>query len=147
MCRGFLLRTLIKRIPVPVAIIISSTAFAFPHFTSLFESEWEYVIIGTVNLYLVSAIFSMFVLLRSNIWIACGLHSIWNFVLYGIMGLSVSGSQSKSESVLRFYVKDGSILNGGEYGIEAGIVTTFVLGLLLFALVKRWKGRMERNGI
>ncbi len=59
----------------------------------------------------------------------------------------MSGSQSKSDSVLRFYVKDGNILNGGEYGIEAGIVTMFVLGLLLFVLVKRWKGRMERNGI
>jgi len=146
-CRGFLLQTLLKRIPVPIAIIISSTAFAFPHFTSLLEAEWEYVIIGIVNLYFVSAIFSVLVLLRSNIWSACGLHSIWNFVLYGIMGLSVSGSQSSSDSVLRFYVKDGNVLNGGEYGIEAGIVTTLVLGLLLFVLVKRWKGRMERNEI
>ncbi len=34
MCRGFLLQTLLKKIPVPIAIIISSIAFAFPHFTS-----------------------------------------------------------------------------------------------------------------
>jgi len=104
-------------------------------------------LIGVVNLYLVSAIFSMLVLLRSNIEIACGLHSFWNFVLYGMMGLSASGSQCKADSILQFYVKHGNILNGGEYGIEAGMVTTFVLGLFLIVLVTCWKGRMDHNGI
>lgn len=147
MCRGFLLQTLLKRISVPMAILISSTAFTLPHFSTLFESEWKYAVIGTVNLYLVSVVFSMFVLLCSNLWLACGLHSFWNFVLYGVMGLAVSGSQSKLDGVLQFYVMKGSILNGAEYGIEASIVTTFVLGLLLFVLVKRRKGRMDKNGI
>lgn len=42
----------------------------------------------------------MFVLWRSNIWIACGLHSIWNFILYCIMGLSLSGSESALNGVI-----------------------------------------------
>lgn len=57
MCRGFLLNALLKKVPVPVAIIISSTAFAFPHFSSLFEMNVEYIIVGVVNLYLISTIF------------------------------------------------------------------------------------------
>lgn len=147
MCRGFLLQSLLKKTSVSVAIIISSTAFAFPHFLTLFETDLEYAIIGTINLYLVSVIFSLLVLLRSNIWIACGLHSTWNFVLYGIMGLSVSGSEIKSDSMFQFCAEDTNILNGAEYGIEASIVTTFVLGLFVFVLVKSWKGRMHKNGI
>lgn len=147
MCRGFLLNALLKKVPVPVAIIISSTAFAFPHFSSLFETNVEYIIVGVVNLYLISTIFSMLVLLRSNIWIACGLHSIWNFVLYGIMGLSLSGSESKLDGLMLFCVEETNILNGAEYGIEASIITTLVLGALLFVLDKSWKGRMGKNGI
>lgn len=86
----------------------------------------------------------MLVLLCSNIWIACGLHSVWNFVLYGIMGLSVSGSESKLDGLMLFCVEETNILNGAEYGIEASIITTLVLGVLLFVLDKSWKGRMGK---
>lgn len=147
MCRGFLMQTLLKKTSLTVAIIISSTAFAFPHFFTLFEAELIYAVIGVVNLYLISTIFSLLVMLRSNIWIACGLHSIWNCVLYAIMGLSVSGSESKSECVIRFCVEETNILNGGEYGIEASIITTFVLTLVVFGLAKIYKVRMDKDGI
>ena len=147
MCRGFLMSSLLKKISVLPAVIISSTAFTIPHLSSLFEADFEYAIIGMLNLYLVSAIFSVLVLLRSNIWIACGLHSIWNFLLYGIMGLSVSGSEIKSDSVIRLCVEKSNIFNGGEYGIEASIITTVVLGLFVFVLIKVWKERVPKNGI
>ncbi|MBE6752749.1 MAG: CPBP family intramembrane metalloprotease [Ruminococcaceae bacterium] len=147
MCRGFLLNSLKNRIPIPLAILISSTAFVFPHLSSLVEADSVYVVVGIINLYLVSIVFSMLVLWRSNIWIACGLHSAWNFILYVIMGLSLSGSESVSKGVVLFSVKDASILNGAEYGIEASVITTAVLGMLLFFMVKRWKGRICRNDI
>lgn len=63
---------------MPLAIAISSTAFAYPHFATLFEAETEFAIIGTINLYLVSTVFSLLVITRSNIWTACGLHGIWS---------------------------------------------------------------------
>ena len=78
------------------------------------------------------------VLWRSNIWIACGLHSAWNFILYVIMGLNLSGSESVSKGVVLFSVQDTSILNGADYGIEASVITTVVLGMLLFVMVKGW---------
>lgn len=147
MCRGFLLNSLKNRISMPLAIMISSTAFVVPHLSSLLEADFVYAIVGIINLYLISIIFSILVLLRSNIWIACGLHSIWNFMLYVIMGLSLSGSENITKGVILFEVKDTSILNGAEYGIEASVITTIVLGMLLFAMAKRWKGRFEKSGI
>jgi len=147
MCRGFLLQSLGAKITIPVAIIISSTAFALPHFFTLFKSDLEYAVIGSINLYLISVIFSLLVMIRSNIWIACGLHSIWNFVLYAIMGLSVSGSEQKTESIFQFNIKEPNILNGAEYGIEASVITTCVLGILTFLLIKKWKGKVSANGI
>ena len=64
-----------------------------------------------------------------------------------IMGLNLSGSESVSKGVILFSVKDAGILNGAEYGIEASVITTIVLGMLLFVMVKGWKGRTCKNGI
>ena len=147
MCRGFLLNSLKNRISIPLAILISSTAFVFPHLSSLIEADFVYAVIGIINLYLVSITFSILVLWRCNIWIACGLHSAWNFILYVIMGLSLSGSESVLKGVVLFSVKDTSILNGADYGIEASVITTVVLGMLLFVMVKGWKGRIGKDGI
>lgn len=147
MCRGFLLKSLQIRVSVPIAVVISSTSFVFPHLFSLFEANFVYAIVGIINLYLISIIFSILVLWRANIWIACGLHSTWNFILYEIMGLSLSGRESISKGVILFSVKDANMLNGAEYGIEASIITTIVLGMLLLVIVKKGKGRIGKNGI
>lgn len=147
LCRGFLLNALKEKVSAPLAILISSTAFVFPHLSSLLEADFVYVVTGIVNLYLISAIFSVLVLRQSGIWIACGLHSAWNFILYVIMGLSLSGSERVSKGVVLFHVKDAGILNGAEYGLEASVITTLVLGILLLVMVKSWKGKVDANGI
>jgi len=149
MCRGFLLNSLKKRLSVSQAILISSTVFAALHLitTTLLDAAPVYAILGIINLYLISFIFSIISVRRTNIWIACGLHSIWNFILNTIMGLSVSGNTSVSEGVALFSVKETNILNGAEYGIEASIITTIVLGMFLFAIIRIWKGRIGKNGI
>ena len=148
MCRGFLLGALNKRLPVWVSVLISSIAFVIPHLSSILACEPKYAVVGIVNTFLISFIFSMLVLKRGSIRIAWGMHFAWNFVLNSIMGLTVSGGESVSEGPLAFSVNEGSLLNGGVYGIEASIVTTAILGVIfiaLFAILYK-KGRGE-NGI
>lgn len=150
LCRGFLMKSLAKRISMPLAIAISSTAFAYPHFATLFEAETEFAIIGTINLYLVSTVFSLLVITRSNIWTACGLHGIWNFLLYGVFGLALSGSEQNTTGILCFEANTPSILNGGIYGIEASIITTIILIIAVIILYRYWntgKNIREKNGI
>ena len=137
--RGFLQLSLQRKTSVPVAIFISSTAFATPHFSTLFEAETKYAIIGVINLYLVSVIFSLLELCRTNLWIACGLHGIWNFILYGIMGLTLSGNDATVKGLLKLEAKSANILNGGVYGLEAGIVTTVILGIVAALLIHMYR--------
>lgn len=145
--RGFLLISLKKKVPVWLAVFCSATAFAYPHFSNLTEAPTQYCVVGIINLYLISIIFSMLMLCRTNIWIACGLHGIWNYLLYGVFGLTLSGSDMTTQGVLCFEAGTANIINGGQYGIEASIVTTIVLGAAAALLCVYWKKKGDRNGI
>lgn len=145
-CRGFLLPSLLKKTSLPVAVLVSSTAFALPHLPTVLEADPQFALIGVINLYLVSAVFSLLFILRSNIYIVCGLHSVWNFVLNGAMGLSVSGSNSNENSLMNFNVNAQNILSGGAYGVEASVVTAVLLGIAIVVLVKLCHKRGIKNG-
>ncbi len=148
LCRGFLMNTLKKKIPVPAAVFISSTAFVVPHLimTSILDSGLVYAIIGIVNLYLVSVLFSIIVLWRGNIWISCGLHAAWNYVLNVILGLTVSGNDAKMDGLFLIGINKLNVINGAEYGFEAGIATTVITIIMICVILYIWKGR-KNNGI
>jgi hypothetical protein len=76
-----------------------------------------------------------------------GLHCLWNFLLYGVMGLSVSGSTGNENALLQFRVPTPNILNGGVYGMEAGIVTTAVLSITVAILTAMSHKRRDDNGV
>lgn len=140
-CRGFLLKSLSKKTSLPVAIFVSSTAFALPHLSSILSADAGFAIIGVINLYLVSIIFSLLFMLRTNIYIVAGLHCVWNFILNGVMGLSVSGSDANSNALMNFEVNANNLLSGGVYGLEASIITTVVLGIATIILVRLFHKR------
>ena len=64
------------------------------------------------------------------------MHGVWNFLLYGVFGLNLSGSEENATGVLCFKVEEFNLLNGGMYGIEASVITMVVLGV---AVVLVWK--------
>ncbi len=134
LCRGFLLPSLSNKVSLPVAIFVSSTAFAIPHLPTVLSADTQFAVVGVVNLYLVSAVFSLLFILRSNIYIVCGLHSIWNFVLNGAIGLSVSGTQGNANALMSVNVNVENLLSGGMYGVEASVITTAVLAVVVVVL-------------
>lgn len=146
MCRGFLLTSLLKKTSLPTAVLVSSTAFALLHVPSMLEADIQFAIAGIVNIYLVSIAFSLLYIIRANIYIVGGLHCVWNFVLGGVMGLSVSGGNSNSNALMSFQVNSESLLNGGIYGLEASVVTTVALGIVVFILVKLCHKKGIENG-
>lgn len=139
LCRGFLMTSLGKKISIPLAVLISSLVFAEPHFSSLFKGDFIYSFIGIINLLLVSTIFSLLIINGKNIWIACGMHSFWNFCLSNVLGLSLSGTGKKTTAIFDLIIKSESIFNGGAYGIEASIITTGVLFLCSVLLILKYR--------
>ena len=135
LCRGIVHQLLIKKTSVPVTIGVSAALFTIPHLMGMQGGSPLIVVVAIVNLILISIIFSLLTIHFKSIWAACGLHSVWNYILYSILGLNLSGNDEVVSAVFDMKSVGSNILNGGDYGIEAGIITTFVLaaaaGILL----------------
>ena len=132
-CRGFILHRLKDKLPLIIAIIISILFFSIGHFNKLFEEGVLIGIIGIVNLLLISLIFVILTLKNKNIYGSTGFHFIWNFALFSIIGLNLSGLETtnsifKMEAVNKF-------LTGYSYGIESSIVCTIILSLVLASIL------------
>ena len=129
LCRGIVLQTLKEKTSLWVAIAVSTAMFIIPHWSSLFAGEMIYGVIGVVNLVLISIIFSLLTIRLGSIWIACGLHSFWNAILYSVFGLNLSGNDETVAAVFNMQSVGKNIWNGGEYGVEASFITTAVLAI------------------
>ena len=134
LCRGVVHQLLIRKTSVPVTVGISAALFTIPHLSGMSGGLPLIVAAAIVNLILISVIFSLLTIRFKSIWAACGLHSIWNYILYSVLGLNLSGIDETAASVFDMRSVGTSLLNGGEYGIEASIVTTIVLSVAMIML-------------
>ena len=141
LCRGLLFHALKEKVTLPATVAVSTVMFIIPHLSSLFAGETIYGIIGIINLILISIIFSLFTVRFQNIWAACGLHSFWNFILYSILGLNVSGNEEAAVTVIHMQSVGENIWNGSIYGIEASLITAIVLGIFTLILYPKTSAR------
>ncbi|MCR5286865.1 MAG: CPBP family intramembrane metalloprotease [Saccharofermentans sp.] len=143
LCRGIVQQLLIKKTPAYVAFAVTAALFTIPHLDNMAQASPAIAIVAVVNLVLISLVFSLLTFRFKNIWAACGLHSVWNYILFVVMGLNLSGNDETVTAVFDVRTAGSSILNGAEYGIEASIITTAVLalaaGILFLTLPKSTK--------
>ncbi|MBR1764504.1 MAG: CPBP family intramembrane metalloprotease [Ruminococcus sp.] len=135
MSRGLVLGALKDKVPLPLAIGASTLTFVAPHLLSMGGSDPAVMLAGVLNLVLFSVLMCLLTLRTGSLLMACGLHSVWNFVLGSVLGISVSGGEAAENSVLELSAKGNSLLNGGAYGLEASIITTAVLTAAVICLL------------
>ncbi len=133
MCRGFIETRLHSRFGINVCVWVSFFAFCIPHIPHLFEDGWKFGAVGLINLLLISYIFSLLLDEFDNIYACSGFHSLWYILCYSVIGDNLSGTPS-STSILCFSSKSG-LMTGGEFGLQASVITTMVLSLLLVILL------------
>lgn len=132
--RGVVQQLLIKKTSVRVAFGVSAALFTIPHLDNMAGAEPVIYVIAVVNLILISLVFSFLTVRFRSIWAACGLHAVWNYILSVILGLNLSGIDEPTAAVFDIRSNGSNVLNGAAYGIEAGIITTAVLGLTVVIL-------------
>jgi membrane protease YdiL (CAAX protease family) len=133
LCRGFLLVSLARRQPLPVAVLVSSLAFAAMHGLNQGVTP-----LALLNLALYGAFAALYLLKRGDIWGIAAFHAAWNFVQGNVFGIHVSG-MAQMPSLLSFTPSGkGTWINGGGFGLEGGLAVTLVCaaGALILLLTK-----------
>lgn len=133
--RGFIMSTLRQTKSVPLAVIVSAVIFSLLH--SLNPGMG---LIPYVNLFLVGVLFSYMYLLSGNIWMCIGYHITWNYFQGNVFGFLVSGTGTKG--LLTTVYEKPTIINGGAFGPEGGLIVTFII-LAGFLMVRYYYRKKE----
>jgi len=129
--RGYLMTSLARRHNVWVAIITSAVIFAVFHM-----GNPNFSVIAFLNITLFGLFAGVYMLKRGSIWGIGAIHSLWNFAQSNLFGFNVSGNP-KFDTVFHSQNADfGTILSGGEFGLEGGLgATVILLVAILLALL------------
>lgn len=133
--RGFGFQVLLRALGNWTTVLPVGVIFALLHAGNP-NATW----LGLANTAGFGVLFGYAFLRSQDIWLPIGLHFGWNFTL-PLFGVNVSGLTMR---LTGFTMKwsAGTLWSGGEYGPEAGILTSGVL-LLLFAYL--WKAPIRRQ--
>lgn len=128
--RGYLMISVAARNSIALAVFTNSVLFALLH---IFNSGIS--VLAIINLTLFGVFASLYVLKTNSIWGICALHSMWNFAQGNIYGIRVSGIDT-GVSVFSFIPKEeGTLLNGGKFGLEGGLAVTTVLCISIIVII------------
>lgn len=121
-CRGFMMTSLGSKGGALVGVLFNSLFFGALHL-----GNSGVTVLSMVNLVLFGLFMSVLVLKLNSIWMACAIHTVWNFVQGNFFGILVSGTDM-GPSVFRFVSVPGmGLWNGGSFGMEGGLATCIVL--------------------
>lgn len=121
--RGYILQTFARSGLAWFAILLTSFFFAWVHRRNPGAGD-----ISTLNTALAGVWFGVAYLRTRDLWFVTGLHFMWNWAQGSLLGIEVSGLTKISEAPLLREIEHGPAwLTGGDYGIEAGIITTIAL--------------------
>lgn len=119
--RGWVMTYLSKRHSVMVGFFANAIIFVLMH---AFNKGFN--VIAAVNIFIVAMFLSVLFWKYDNIWICGAFHTVWNFSQGCIFGFTVSGEISPP-AVLSFSQVNMSAVGGGVFGLESGLIATFVL--------------------
>lgn len=122
--RGYPLQTLMRSLPVPLAVLPTSLLFAYVHLGNPnVAAKFTFLNTLLAGLWLAVAYWR-----TQNLWLPLGLHFAWNWTQGALLGLPVSGITRVAPAPLLRAVDLGPAwLTGGDYGIEGGIGSTIAL--------------------
>lgn len=128
LCRGMMMYGLAHEKSTVFAVMFNSFFFAWLHLGNDGMS-----ILAFLNLVLCGIMLSLMAVYFDDLWVASGLHSMWNFAQGNIYGILVSGIDM-GPSLFCFDLHGAFYLSGGRFGLEGNIATTIVLFITIVIL-------------
>lgn len=130
LCRGYFMYSIARRYPMWMAVVVSSLFFALLH---LANNGISMAAFG--NLFLFGVFAALLTIRTGSVWYASGFHTAWNFFQGNFFGIKVSGMDMHG-SVFHFVTDTSAAwLNGGDFGMEGGVLCTALLGIGIVVLL------------
>lgn len=138
--RGYIMNTMAERGNKKwLMYIVSALVFSFVHGLNPNVS-----LFGLINIALVGVLFAYMFDVTKSLLLPIGYHITWNFFQGNVFGFSVSGISP--QGMYAVDISEGNpIFTGGSFGLEGGIVATFVILLGFVATYIYAKWRSEEN--
>jgi hypothetical protein len=139
--RGIIFQALSDLIKPFMSIIISSIIFSLYHFLNP-----GFSVMAFINIFIAGLIFGIMYYITKNLWMPIAYHFCWNFLTGSFIDTPVSGLIYKiplhfelsipKNTLGNFIQNHFGLLFGKDFGIEEGLIATFVLLLSLFLTFK-----------
>ena len=127
--RGYAFQLLIEKLGAFATILPAGVIFGFAHGGNPNSGK-----LGLLNTALWGVLLGYAFLRSHDLWLPIGMHYSWNAVL-PLFGTNLSGYTIEiTRYSYRWDLPD--IWSGGAYGPEGGLLTTFVIAILFYALTK-----------
>lgn len=137
--RGVVFRLLEEWLGTWAALAISAALFGLGHLANPHATWASAAAIALEAGILLAAAY----LVTRRLWLPIGMHIAWNFTQGGIFGVAVSGHES--HGLLRSVASGPEWLSGGEFGVEASVVSVTLC--LAAAVVLLWLALRKRGAV
>ena len=122
--RGVLYRITEEWLGLWWALVVSALLFGLIHLTSTSATIFSAIAIALQAGVLLGAAYA----LTGRLWMAIGLHTMWDFANDGIFGIGVAGQTGESiQGLLQASLSGPKIFTGGELGVEASVVSLLIV--------------------
>ena len=136
--RGYVLTVVGSKHSWDVVCFISGTLFIFHHILNM--EYYGFSTMFCLVVFLIGVLFCLLVWAEGNFWIACGIHTGWNYVQTYIFGVTNSGNPT-TIGVYQGVLNRGSGFYHETYGYEgsvtAAVLITATIILLIYMMHKK----------
>ncbi len=128
--RGFLFRTIQEAGGMWIALVVSALFFGLAHAANPGATVFSSFAIAIEA----GVLLALAYVVTRRLWLPIGIHTGWNFAEGTVFGVSVSGMNAHSSSVLHGALRGPALISGGAFGPEASIAAIAVCVLASAAL-------------
>ncbi len=142
--RGILFREWSRSWNPVIAAVIGSLIFGGFHVSNMDNPTTNDMISIILSIFIIGILLSVLYHFTGNLWTVIGLHAAWNFSLIAIFGVTLSGLEP-GPALFTTSFEGSTYLTGGDFGVEASVVTYGILGLATILIFFIYRKRIHRT--
>lgn len=122
--RGYIISTMASRKNNKWFIYLASAII----FSIIHGTNPNVTVLGLVNIAFVGILFAYMFDVTKSLWLPIGYHITWNYFQGNVFGFAVSGLAPNGLYQLKLH-EGNELWTGGAFGLEGGLLATFVIAL------------------